>query len=156
MGQLRYARGRFDEAVSFFDRGIAMAELGPAFHLHMRVLKCIVLLAAGNRAALDAAAVDVTNIGSACPREIALMIGWMIASTDQKLPATLEHALAAIGPTGAASAIEYLYFTSARHLTAEHARANVMRGLVAHVTRLHGENAVPAFVLRSIGLIAAA
>ncbi|KRR28515.1 hypothetical protein [Bradyrhizobium retamae] len=154
MGQLRYARGRFDEAVRFFDRGIEMAELGPAFHLHMRVLKCIALLAAGDRAALDAAAVDIANMGPLCPPEIALMIGWMIAPPDGKLPAA--DRLAALGPAGAGSAIEYLYFTSARHLTSEHARANVMRGLIAHVTRLHGKQAVPAFVLRSIGLIAAA
>lgn len=153
MGQLRYARGRFDEAVEFFDRGVAMAELGPALHLHMRVLKCIALLAAGDRAALDAAAVEIGNMGPLCPPEIALMIGWMIAAPDQKPPAA--DALAALGPAGAESAIEYLYFTSARHLISEHARANVMGGLIAHVTRLHGARAIPAFVLRSIGQIAA-
>lgn len=153
MGQLRYARGRFDEAVEFFDRGVAMAELGPALHLHMRVLKCIALLAAGDRAALDAAAVEIGNMGPLCPPEIALMIGWMIAAPDQKPPAA--GALAALGPAGAESAIEYLYFTSARHLISEHARANVMGGLIAHVTRLHGAQAIPAFVLRSIGQIAA-
>lgn len=149
MGQLRYARGRFDEAVKFFDRGIEMAELGPALHLHMRVLKCLVLLAAGDRAALDAAAVDIANMGPLCPPEIALMIGWTMAPADRKLPAA--DALAALGSTGAGNAIEYLYFTSARHLISEHARANVMRGLIAHVARLHGEQAIPVFVLRSIG-----
>jgi len=154
LGQLRYARGRFDEAVRFFDRGIEMAELGPAFHLHMRVLKCIALLAAGDRAALDAAAIDIANMGPLCPPEIALMIGWTIASADQKVPAA--DALAALGPAGAGSAIEYLYFTSARQLISEHTRANVMRNLIARVTRLYGEQAIPTFVLGSIGLIAAA
>lgn len=153
MGQLRYARGRFDEAVGFFDRGIEMAELGPALHLHMRVLKCIALLAAGHRAALDAAAADITDMGPFCPPEIALMISWMIAAPDQKLPTADK--LVALGPAGAGSAIEYLYFTSARHLVSERARANVMRGMIAHVTRLHTEEAVPAFILRSIGQIAA-
>jgi DNA-binding winged helix-turn-helix (wHTH) protein/tetratricopeptide (TPR) repeat protein len=155
MGQLRYARGRFDEAISFFNRGIEMVELGPALHLHMRALKCIALLAAGDRAALDAAAVDIANMGPLCPPEIALMIGWTMAPADQKLPAALADALAAIGPAGAGNAIEYLYFTSARHLVSEHARANVMRGLIAHVTRLHSEESIPAFILRSIGPIAA-
>ena len=152
IGQLRYARGRFDESVSFFDRGIEMAELGPAFHLHMRVLKCIALLAAGDRAVLDAAAAEITDMGPLCPPEIALMIGWMMATADQKLPASAADALAAIGPVGAGSAIEYLYFTSARHLTSEQARANVMRGMIAHVSSLHGEQAIPAFVLASVGL----
>jgi hypothetical protein len=156
MGQLRYARGRFDDAVRFFDRGIEMTELGPAFHLHMRVLKCIALLAAGDRAALDAAAVDIANMGPLCPPEIASMIGWTIASANQKLPAASAQAFAALGPAGAGSAIEYLYFTSARQLISEHRRANVMRNLIARVTRLYGEQAIPTFVLGSIGLIAAA
>ncbi|MBO4224289.1 helix-turn-helix domain-containing protein [Bradyrhizobium neotropicale] len=156
LGQLRYARGRFDEAVRLFDRGIEMAELGPAFHLHMRVLKCIALLAAGDGAALDVAAVDITNMGPLCPPEIALMIDWTVAPADRKLPEASAQALAAIGHRGAANAIEYLYFTSARHLTSEHARANVMRGLIAHVTKLYGAQAIPAFVLGSVGPIAAA
>ncbi|MEH2513656.1 DNA-binding winged helix-turn-helix (wHTH) protein/tetratricopeptide (TPR) repeat protein [Nitrobacteraceae bacterium AZCC 1564] len=150
MGQLRYARGRFEEAVRFFDRGIEMAEPGPAFHLHMRVLKCIALLAAGDRAALDAAAADIADMGPRCPPQIALMIGWTIAAADQELPAAAAQALAAAGPAGARSAIEYLYFTSARHLISEHARANVMRGLITHVTRLHGESVIPTFILRNI------
>lgn len=156
IAQLHYARGRFNDAVKVFDRGIAMAELGPAFHLHMRVLKCIALLAAGDRAALDAAAADIANMGPLCPPHIALMIGWTIAAADRALPMSLEQALAALGPVGAGHAIEYLYYTSARHLVSKQARANVMRGLIAHAARLHGEQAVPAFVLRSIGLVAAA
>lgn len=155
-GQLHYARGRFGDAVKIFDRGIAMAELGPAFHLHMRVLKCIALLAAGDRAALDAAAADIVNMGPDCPPHIALMIGWTIAAADRVLPAVLERALASLGPAGAGHAIEYLYFTSARHLISKQARANVMRGLIAHAKRLYGEEIVPAFVLRSIGPTAAA
>jgi hypothetical protein len=38
----------------------------------------------------------------------------------------------------------------------EQARANVMRGMIAHVTSLYGEQAIPAFVLGSICPIAAA
>lgn len=156
MGQLHYARGRFDDAVKTFDCGIAMAELGPTFHLHMRVLKCIALLAAGDRTALDAAAAEITRMGPHCPPHIALMIGWTIAAADRALPAVLEQALASLGPAGAGHAIEYLYFTSVRQLISKQARANVMRGLIAHAKRLYGEEIVPAFVLRSISPIAAA
>ncbi|WP_245331945.1 hypothetical protein [Bradyrhizobium sp. NAS80.1] len=156
MGQLRYARGHFDEAARFFDRGIEMSEPGSDLHLHMRVLKAISVLASGDRASLDLAVAGAARESPRCPRDIGLTIGWMIASPGQKLPAASADVLAAIGPAGAGSAIEYLYFTSARHLVSEHARANVMRGLIAHVTRLHGEEAIPAFVLRSIGQIAAA
>lgn len=152
MGQLRYARGRFDEAARFFDRGIETAEPGSEMHLHMRVLKCISVLASGDRASLDAAVADAARESQRCPPEIAMTIGWMIAAPDRKLPPAASQALAGIGPTGAGNAIEYVYFTSARHLTSEHARANVMRGLIAHVTRLYGEQAVPAFVLRNVGI----
>ncbi|MBH5396838.1 winged helix-turn-helix domain-containing protein [Bradyrhizobium sp. CNPSo 4010] len=155
MGQLRYARGRFDEAAGFFDRGIEMFEPDSDLHLHMRVLKAISVLASGDRASLDTAVADAAREAPRCPRDIGLTIGWMIASPDQKLSAASADALAAIGPAGASNAIEYLYFTSARHLVSEQARANVMRGLIAHVTRLHGVQAVPAFVLRNIGSTAA-
>jgi DNA-binding winged helix-turn-helix (wHTH) protein len=156
IGQLHYARGRFDEAVRTFDRGIAMAELGPALQLHLRVLKCLAHLAAGDRAALEAAALDLpAYLGPLCPPDLAMAINWTIAAPDRALPAELARSLVATGPVGGRNTIEYLYFTSARHLIPEQARANLMRGLIAHVARLHGEQAVPDFVLRSIGMIAA-
>ncbi|WP_167358243.1 winged helix-turn-helix domain-containing protein [Bradyrhizobium stylosanthis] len=155
MGQLRHARGHFDEAIEFFDRGIETFEPDSDLHLHMRVLKAISVLASGDRAALDTAVADAARDNPRCPHDIGLTIGWMVAAPEQKLPASSLDALTAIGPAGARNAIEYLYFTSARHLVSEEARANVMRGLIAHATRLHGEETVPAFVLRSIGPIAA-
>ena len=156
IGQLRYARGRFDEAVGFFDRGIKMAAPDSNLHLHMRVLKSICVLASGDRASLDTAVADAARESPHCPGDIGLTIGWMVAPPDQELPAASADALAAIGPVGASNAIEYLYFTSARHLVSEQARANVMRGLITHVRRLHGEQAIPAFIVRSIGQIASA
>ncbi len=152
MGQLRYARGQFDEAVRCFDRGIAMVELNPLYHIHIRVLKCLALLAAGNHAALEGA-VPTIDPEIPCPPEIAMMIAWTFAPADQELPPASADALAAIGPEGAIGAIEYLYFTSARHLVSEQARANLMRNLIAHVTRRYGEQVIPAFVLRSLGLM---
>jgi hypothetical protein len=80
------------------------------------------------------------------------MIRLMIAPADRKLPAALAQAPAAAGPSGAVGVIEYVYFTGARQLTSEHARANLMRGLIAHVTGLYGAELVPAFVIESTGL----
>jgi DNA-binding winged helix-turn-helix (wHTH) protein len=151
LGQLRGTRGNFRDATVFFDRGITMPDPPAGFLLHMRVLKCIALLAAGDRAALDAAAA-VTDLSSDCPPDIALMIRLMIAPADCKLPAALAQALAAVGPSGAVSVIEYVYFTGARQLTLEQARANLMRGLIAHVTSLYGAELIPVFVLESTGL----
>jgi len=151
LGQLRGTRGNFHDAIVFFDRGITMPDPPAGFVLHMRVLKCIALLAAGDRAAVDAVAA-VTDLSSGCPPEIALMIRLMIAPADPKLPAALAKALAAVGPSGAVGVIEYVYFTGARQLTSEQARANLMRGLIAHVTGLYGAKLIPAFVIESIGL----
>jgi tetratricopeptide (TPR) repeat protein len=151
LGQLRGTRGNFEEAVILFDRGIEMPDITAGFLLHMQVLKCIALLASGDRAALDAVA-SVIDLSRDCPPEIALMICLMIAPAGRELPAALAQALAAVGPSGAVSVIEYVYFTGARQLTSKAARANVMRGLVAHVTSLHGGEFVPTFVLESTGL----
>lgn len=151
LGQLRGTRGNFHDAIVFFDRGIEMPDPPAGFLLHMRVLKCIALLAAGDRAALDAVAA-VIDLSSDCPPEIARMIRLMIAPADRELPAALAQALAAVGPSGAVGVIEYVYFTGARQLTSEQARANLMRGLIAHVTGLYGAELVPAFVIESTGL----
>jgi hypothetical protein len=151
LGQLRGTRGNFHDAIVFFDRGITMPDPPAGFLLHMQVLKCIALLADGDRAALDAVA-GVIDLSRDCPPEIALMIRLMIAPANPELPAALAQALAAVGPSGAIAVIEYVYFTGARQLTSKAARANVMRGLVAHVASLHGAELIPAFVIESTGL----
>jgi DNA-binding winged helix-turn-helix (wHTH) protein len=151
LGQLRAARGNFRDAIVFFDRGIEIPDPPAGFLLHMQVLKCIALLASGDREALDAVA-SIIDLSRDCPPAIALMIRLMIAPADRELPAGLAQALAAVGQSGAVSVVEYVYFTGARQLTSKAARANVMRGLVTHVTSLHGVEFVPAFVLESTGL----
>jgi DNA-binding winged helix-turn-helix (wHTH) protein/tetratricopeptide (TPR) repeat protein len=154
MGQLRQARGNFNEAVILFDRGIEMADPESAFLLYMRVLKCIALLASGDRSALDAANTFTYDI----PHSPALvvMIGMTMTAADQPLPEAVTKTLTAVGPVGVRNALEYVYFTSARHLIARTARANIMRGLVTHAMRLHGEAAIPPIVPAGTGLIAAA
>ena len=155
MGQLRQARGHFNEALILFDRGIEMADPDSEFLLHMRVLKCIALLASGDRAALDAAATFAYDPRH-CPPVIGIMIGMMMTAADRPLPEAVAATLTSAGAAGVYNALTFVYFTSARHLIAQSARANVMRGLVAHAARLHGADAIPAFVLAATGLPAAA
>ncbi|MDH6268131.1 DNA-binding winged helix-turn-helix (wHTH) protein [Rhizobium sp. SG_E_25_P2] len=151
LGQLKYARGRYDEAVKLFDRGIDLATPGSEFHWHMRVLKCLALVAAGHSGASAAQATDIGNFGAGSLREINLMLGWMTASPDLPLPPASETALKELGAAGAARGLEYLYFSSARHITLETGRSNVMRAMIAHVSRLHGRQAIPDLVLRGVG-----
>lgn len=156
LGQLRFARGHFDEAVGFFNQGIRAAEPGSEFHRHMRVLKYIALLAAGQNAPSAAQATDMGNLGTDCPPEIALMIGWLAVQPDQALPNVSERAAAELGSHRATRAIEYLYFTSTRHVRSEEGRANIMRNMIAHLSRLYGQKVVPDFVLSSIGSLTSA
>ncbi|WP_137158269.1 winged helix-turn-helix domain-containing protein [Rhizobium sp. FKL33] len=151
LGQLKYARGRYDEAVKLFDRGIDMAAPDSEFNWHMRVLKCLALVAAGHSGVSAAQATDIDNFGPGSPREINLMLGWMTASADRPLSPASEAALQDLGATGAARGLEYLYFSSARHIQLETGRANVMRSMMSHVSRLYGSQAIPDIVLRGVG-----
>ena len=155
LGQLRQARGNFDEAVILFDRSIENADPQSDFLLHMRTLKCIALLASGDRTALDAATTFAYDTPYS-PPEIVVMIGMTMTAADQPLSEAVAKTLTAAGPVGVSNALEYIYFTSARHFIAQGARANVMRGLVGHAMRLHGPAAIPPIVPAGTGLIAAA
>ncbi len=154
LGQLRQARGEFTAAVAFFDRGIEMADPDSAFELHMRVLKCIALLAAGDREALKVAAAFAYDSPHS-PPDLSVMVAALVTPASQHLPKAVTDVLIAAGRDGARNAIEYTYMTSVRHLTSRQARANIMRGLVGRVTGLHGADVVPPFVLMATGLIAA-
>lgn len=155
MGQLRCARGRFDEAIAFFDRGERRLDLGRDFQLHIRAMKCVALLAAGRRDELAVALAGV-DLAPPCPPHIASMMDWTFSPHERPLSDASANALAAVGPAGAANAIEYSWFTSVRQIVSHEARANVLRGLIAQVVRTHGPTAVPNLVARAIGWNSAA
>jgi DNA-binding winged helix-turn-helix (wHTH) protein/tetratricopeptide (TPR) repeat protein len=152
LGQFHYARGRYDEAVTLFDRGIGVAVPGSELHWHMRVLKCLALVAGGHGGASAAQATDIGNFFPGSLREINLMLGWMTAAPDRPLPSALEHALQGLGAVGAGRALEYLYFSSARHIVSADGRANVMRSMIVHVALLHGRQAIPDAILHGVGV----
>jgi len=154
LGQLRQARSDFTAALAFFDRGIEMADPDSEFELHMRVLKCIALLAAGDREALKAAAA-FSYWSPHSPPDLSAMIAVLVTPPGQPLPQAVTDVLLRAGPEGARNALAFTYMTSVRHLTSLQARANLMQGLVAHLTGLHGTGVIPPFVLMGTGLIAA-
>lgn len=151
IGQLAYARGAFDAAVATFDRGLRRTGLEPLFRLHLQVLKCLALLAADEPAPLASAIADI-GPAPASPPQLRLMMDLTFTPPERPLPAPTADALAARSANEATSAIDYLYFTSARHLIAPAARANVMRGLVGRIRMAHGDTAVPGFVAGATGL----
>ena len=154
LGQLRQARGDFAAAVAFFDRGIEMADPDSAFEVHMQVLKYIALLAAGDREALHVPA-EFSYENPHSPPDLSVMVTTLITPASQELPKAVNDVLVAAGREGARNAIEYTYMTSVRHLTSLQARANIIQGLVGHLTRLHGKDVVAPFVLMGTGLIVA-
>lgn len=154
LGQLKYARGHYDEADKLFDRGIDMATPGSPFHWHMRVLKCLALVAAGHSGASAAQATDIGNPGAGSPREINLMLIWTTTAPNMVLPPASERALLELGAAGAAKALEYQYFSSARHIISENGRANLMRNMITRVTRLYGSQVIPDFILLATGAVA--
>ncbi len=155
LGQLRQARGHFAAALAFFDRGIEMADQGSASQLHLQVLKCIALLAAGDRAALGAATAAVSFDNPQSPSDLSLLIAVLLTPPGQTLPETISDVLRAAGAEGAGNAIAYTYMTSVRHLLSPEARANILQGMIAHFTGLYGEDVVAPFIRTGIGLNAA-
>ncbi|ATY33806.1 winged helix-turn-helix domain-containing protein [Sphingomonas psychrotolerans] len=148
LGQLRQARGNFPAAVAFFDRGIEMADPGSEFETHMRVLKCIALLAAGDREALKAEAPAYESPHS--PPALRVMVAVLVTPPGDAIPQVATDVLVAAGPEGARNAIEFTYMTSARQLTSPEARANIVHGLLAHLTRLHGAGVIPPVVMTGL------
>ncbi|WP_168355892.1 winged helix-turn-helix domain-containing protein [Sphingomonas gei] len=150
LGQIRQAHGDFPAALAFFDRGIEMADAGSEFETHMRVIKCIALLAAGDREALKAEPTAYESPHS--PLALRVMVAVLVTPPGDATPQVAMDVLVAAGPDGARNAIEFTYMTSARQLTSPEARANILQGLLAHLTRLHGADVIPPFVLTGTGL----
>ncbi|MGV8938739.1 MAG: winged helix-turn-helix domain-containing protein [Allorhizobium sp.] len=152
LAQIYSALGKTSEALALLDRGLDMSGSNFEFFNYLSVLKCIALLAAADtrRAAEILAAID--EMGDHCPPDVALAIGLMAAPMDKKLAENLTNALVSAGSEGAGNALDYLYFTSARHHASPVACANVMRVMTAHVTGIYGEAGVPAF-LRPVAIV---
>ncbi|MBZ9938631.1 winged helix-turn-helix domain-containing protein [Mesorhizobium sp. BR1-1-16] len=155
LGQLRQARGDFDAALAFYDRGIEMAEPNSEFDLYLRVLKCIALMAAGERERLKASMAAFSFDSPHNTPELIVVSAVLFTPPGQKLPKAISDVLLASGPSGASNALSYIYMTSARHLISLPARANIMRWMIAHFTELYGEDVVAPFIRTGTGLIGA-
>jgi tetratricopeptide (TPR) repeat protein len=137
--QMKMWKGEFAEALSLYDKAIELSEPSSEFHVYLMVLKCSTLLAANDRAGLDAVCAELYAI-----KPITRMqIGPFVASADAPLPPDLEAALGVITEERALALINYLYNVTARHFHAREHRNNVMRGLLTHLRQRLGESIVP-------------
>jgi DNA-binding winged helix-turn-helix (wHTH) protein len=139
LGQVRLGRGRLEDAVRFFDRGIELTEYGTPFHIYLLVLKSCATLASGDRTAILQSR-QALYVAKPSAR---IDVGAYLVTPDEDTAADVAAVLEATGETGARALLDGLYHLLARHCGVPRHRENVMAGLIAHLVRRFGVNVVP-------------
>lgn len=139
LGQLRAARGLFDEALRWYDHALKTADRGSEFHVYVLVLKAEALMAADRRSELH----DVTCEMMAVRPEAMPIMGLLMIGPQDDLAPEQKAFLTQIGPGGGALLADYLHKTSARHYVSVLHRERVMAGLCTHLERLFGASFMP-------------
>uniref|UniRef100_A0A7C1NYB9 Winged helix family transcriptional regulator n=1 Tax=Agrobacterium albertimagni TaxID=147266 RepID=A0A7C1NYB9_9HYPH len=139
LGQLKAARGHFDEAIRYFDHALHVAETGSKFELYVSVLRLKALLAAGRRQELDR---DAQALFELYPETIDT-VGLFIGKPDD--PFRPQHAayLDSLGTRGVLAVVSYLYHSSARHFISPEHRERIYGGFAAQVEKRYGVIFVP-------------
>lgn len=149
--QIRMYSGRIGEALRLLDSGVELAEPASEFQVYLLILKCIALMAAGRRRALD----RVSDQLYALRPEYRLRIGLMLADPSAgTLPPDLDMVLAAIDESSARDALDYLFYIAGRRFPRMRQRRNVMSGLATHLSRRFGPGILQGSIARSIGPLA--
>lgn len=146
--EIRMYCGEFAEALNFFDRGIELSEPGSEFHGYLLILKCIALMASGDRAALDRTREQVYSVRPGMRQRVGLLLA---APPPERLPPDLEFVLANMSEDAAVQALDYLFNIAAKHFVKQRHRRNIMAGLMEHLVRRFGPEIVPARIAESIG-----
>jgi len=132
-------RGAIAEAIALYDKGLELATKGSDFEIYLMLLKCTSLMAANERAALEAACAAVYTAKPI----LRAQIGLMFAAPNKPLAPDLRTLLATLDQHQAPQHLLYLRNVSARHFHAPAHRRNVMRGLIAHLVRRFGPAIIP-------------
>ncbi len=147
--QMRMSEGAFEEAHRLYDKAIELSEPGSEFHVYLLVLKATALLAAGDRAAVDALCAEIFTLKPMARMQIGLFV---VSPDTPDLPPDLEGALASLGKERAAMLLLSFYNGTARQFHSPRHRQNVMKGLLTHATRLFGSEVVPAEIRASLSV----
>ena len=147
LAQLRMYRGRTQEALTFYDKGIELSKYGSEFHIYLLSLKCRALLAANNRVDLEKTAKELY----AAKPFTRMQVGLFLAPPDSgTLAADLEILLFKLTRWQARRLACYLYYVSARHFQVREHRENTMRGLLAHLQRRFGDDILPGEIAEAL------
>lgn len=139
-GQLAAAQGRFDAALSYYDKAIELSERESQFHIYLLILKAIALLAAGRRQELDQQLAAITVIS---PASISALAPCFVSPRARALPEHIDAAFARMGPQTGGHMLFHIDRIAARRFRSATHRRNVLAGFAHHLVRHHGPGALP-------------
>lgn len=139
LGELRAARGEFDEAIRYYDHALRLAEKDSRYRVYVTVLKLTSLLAAGRREELEREAAALHALEPQTIHTVGLFLG------RPEDPLRPEHAvyLDRLGAERALALVGYFYHTAARHFHAPLHRERIYIGFATQVERRFGVRFVP-------------
>jgi DNA-binding winged helix-turn-helix (wHTH) protein len=139
LGQLRAARGMFDEAIRYYDHAFRTAEPGSKYYIYVAVLRLNALLASGQREALDR---DAEKLFQLSPETID-SVGLFIGKPDDPFRPHHELYLDSLGSEMSLAMVKYLYNNAARHFVSATHRVRVYAGFASQVERKFRVRFVP-------------
>lgn len=134
LGELRAARGMFDEAVRYYDHALRAAEPGSKYFIYVAVLRLNALLASDQREALDREAEKLFTLSPETINTVGLFIG----KPDDPFRPNHELYLDSLGPETSLAMVSYLYNNAARHFVCPIHRKRVYHGFATQIERKFG------------------
>lgn len=147
LGQIRMGAGAAEQAVELYDHGLEMAEPGSQFEVYLLVLRASALLAAGDRARLEATCARLYAVKPSTRLQIGLFV--TLPEADA-LPPDVRAMFEQFDFERAERLVTYLYYLFARLYRRQEHRDNLMRGLIAHAVRRFGPSVVRDEIWRAV------
>ncbi len=145
LGQIRMCRGDIAGAVDLYDHGIELAGEDSEFRVYLLVLKCVALLAADDRVALERTSAALYALKPVTRYQVGLSL-----APAGPLPPDLDMLVSQFDAMRAGMGIVYVYYTFARLFERPAHRENIMRGLLGNLTQRFGTDIVPGEVWQSV------
>lgn len=143
LGQIRAARGAFDEAIGLFRKGLALSRGRGDFEVYLLVWTCYAAIGAGDRDAFLAARAELFALKPAVRAHIGLVLFGMDAECEDP---GIGARIAAADPARLRGQIEITYAMMLRRMGEPDRVRNGLRRAVLSAMASHGAAAVPAHV----------
>jgi DNA-binding winged helix-turn-helix (wHTH) protein len=140
LAQIRGWRGDLTGALARIDEARALAAPGSEFEIYLLVIRVQLLLASGDRAAVEVQADEIFRIKPVTEAQLSLL--W-VPPGDAELRPAARRALAALDESRARGLLDFLFHASARRFEDPTHCANVMAGLQDRLVGRFGPDIVP-------------